>query len=153
MRRQKKRNEAKKRKLALIKRNSKYFNGNFSATGCCKNCLKTQLFLIKVTTGACRPRTPCCLLKNFLILHNKYYHYIYTFFITILSSNYVTYTILKECNDLSIYFIRLCLILRSNVGRIYKSDKIICQHSNADLLNCDTRLGLMQAVFIRQHRV
>ena len=65
-----------KRKTSYIKRNSKYFNGNFSATGCCKNCLKTQLFLTKVTTGACRPRTPCCLLKNFLILHNKYYQYI-----------------------------------------------------------------------------
>ena len=55
----KKENEPKERNT-LIKRNSKYFNGNFSATGCCKNCLKTQLFLIKVTTGACRPRTPCC---------------------------------------------------------------------------------------------
>ena len=51
-----------KRKTSYTKRNSKYFNGNFSATGCCKNCLKTQLFLIKVTTGACRPRTPCILL-------------------------------------------------------------------------------------------
>ena len=67
---------AKEGKPALIKRNSKYFNGNFSATGCCKNCLKTQLFLMKVTTGACRPRTPCCLLKNFLISYNKYYQYI-----------------------------------------------------------------------------
>ena len=47
-----------KRKTSYTKRNSKYFNGNFSATGCCKNCLKTQLFLIKATTGACRPRTP-----------------------------------------------------------------------------------------------
>ena len=50
-----------KRKTSYIKRNSKYFNGNFSATGCWKNCLKTQLFLTKVTTGACRPRTPCIL--------------------------------------------------------------------------------------------
>ena len=65
-----------KRKTSYTKRNSKYFNGNFSATGCCKNCLKTQLFLVKVTTGACRPRTPCYILKNFLILHNKYYQYI-----------------------------------------------------------------------------
>ena len=30
----------------------------------CQNLLKTQLFLIKVTTGACRPRTPCLHFKN-----------------------------------------------------------------------------------------
>ena len=54
----KKKKRTKKEKHAISKETVKCFIGDFSATGCCKNHLKTQLFLIKVTTGACRPRTP-----------------------------------------------------------------------------------------------
>ena len=66
-----KRKETNQRKenRRLSKETVKCFIGNFSATSCCKNYLKTQLLLIKVLSGL----RPSSLLKEqaYLQYHNE----------------------------------------------------------------------------------
>ena len=58
LRRKRKETNQRKEKGRLSKETIKCFIGNFSATSCCKNYLKTQLFLIKSQQGSAAPVPP-----------------------------------------------------------------------------------------------
>ena len=58
LRRKRKETNQRKEKGRLSKETIKCFIGNFSATSCCKNYLKTQLFLIKSQQGRAAPVPP-----------------------------------------------------------------------------------------------